>query len=231
MGLVSFARGSPSSLCDGTGHDRLRAGIVKPLANATLFARARRRLHAASLEALSGCRTIIDVAAGDDRLYLKLAARPDVDRVVINDLDVEALRRGARPHPKVARLSADALGLDFLRVTFDGALVKNILHHLADLDAMHRLLQTARRLGRRVVVIEIEDPKTGRLPRLLHRHYYRHLLGERDNEDLFFDHETLSGIVSRAYPGVRWVARRVATVRGTYSLYRVDFPAHHDMEA
>src|SRR5437016_5139947 len=89
-------------------------GIVKPLANATLFRRARRRLHATIIEALSGCQTIIDVAAGDDRLYLKLAGRPDVDRVVLNDRAVEALRRGATPHPKVTRICADALSLDFL---------------------------------------------------------------------------------------------------------------------
>jgi ubiquinone/menaquinone biosynthesis C-methylase UbiE len=198
--------------------------IVKPLASATLFRRARRRLHDEILDALAGCRTIVDVAAGDDPLYLKLAARPDVARVVLNDLDLEALRRGARPHPKVVRISADALSLDFLRHRFDAALVKNVLHHLADREAIHRLLGMARRLARRVVVVEIENPEAARVPRLLHHHhYYRRVMGERDNEELFFEHEELSAIVARAYPGICPIARRIRTVRGTYSLYRLDF--------
>lgn len=198
--------------------------VIKPLANATLFRRARRRLHAAILEYLSGCRTIIDVAAGDDRLYLTLAARPGMDRVMLSDLDVEALRRGARRHPKVVRLCADALGLDFLRARFDGALVKNVLHHLADLEAIHRLLRTARRLAHRVVVVEIENPGRRRLSGLLHRYYYRGLLGERDNEDLFFDHEALQAIVCAAFPDASVSVRRIGTVRGTYSLFRADRP-------
>jgi ubiquinone/menaquinone biosynthesis C-methylase UbiE len=197
--------------------------IVKPLASATLFRRARRRLHDEILDALAGCRTIVDVAAGDDPLYLTLAARPDVDWVVLNDLDLEALRRGARPHPKVVRINADALSLDFLRHRFDGALVKNVLHHLADREAIHRLLGMARRLARRVVVVEIENPEAARVPRLLHHHYYRRVLGERDNEALFFEHEELSAIVARAYPEICPTARRIRTVRGTYSLYRLDF--------
>jgi ubiquinone/menaquinone biosynthesis C-methylase UbiE len=194
-------------------------GIVKSLVNATLFRRTRRQLHGAIEEALAGCRTIIDVAAGDDRLYITLAARPDVEWILLNDLDVRALRRAAHPHPKVSRLCADAATLDVLRYRFDAGLVKNVLHHLTDKAGIQRLLRSVRRVARRVVLVEIEDPDAAAVPRLLHRYYYRGLLGEQDNEDLFF------GCDAKVFPDTRPSVRSIRTLLGRYSLCRLDFPS------
>lgn len=172
--------------------------VAKRLANATLFRRGRRRLHGEILDALSDCVRVIDVAAGDDRLDLKIVADAEVRWVLLNDLDLAALRRGAEAHPSVSRLCADTLRLP-VRRRFDVALVKNVLHHMTDDKTVEALLATAARVARRVVVMEIED--------------------------LFFDHEALRRLLSRTYAGARLEFRRVPTLRGTYALCRVDWPS------
>jgi ubiquinone/menaquinone biosynthesis C-methylase UbiE len=178
---------------------------------------------------LQGSR-VIDVACGDDHEVIELARETPL--VVANDIAIDqiiSLERRYREMktkagiPKAHALmftNHDCLDLPFRKDAFDAALCRNLLHHMNTADDLQLLLTNLRRVARRVVVVEVEDPGKRRLGgRVLHSWYTKFL---KDQGHAFFDRAAFQDVMHEAFKGDLVKLEYYPTIRSTYMLAIVD---------
>jgi len=191
-------------------HRHIVAPLTRPLSSWLI----RSHLRAA----LDGAQTVIDVAVGDDPFALELAVAGKT--VVVNDVDLEALA--------YLKKSADAKGLSVRFVQsdvrhlpldgpFDAVLMKNLCHHLENLDDVRTVLRTLASTGRRILLLEIEDPRRSHVARVWNG-YYRIFLGDKGFN--FIDRGTFVALAHELSPSA--VIRTIRTIKGNYMFSTLD---------
>lgn len=120
--------------------------------------------------------TYLDLCAGTLDFAATLARAPGFGgRIIGADFVTGMLQLGRNKAPKVAPVTADALGLPFPDAMFDGATVGWGLRNLADLDSGLREAARVLRPGARMVVLEMSDPPFAPY-RAMYHFYFRHVL-------------------------------------------------------
>jgi len=174
------------------------------------------------IEALQSRDTVVDVAAGDDTLCIDLAKRGKT--VLVNDLSIGGLNylqrraRAAGVDGKVGFIRSDARNLP-IRMPLDAAVVKNLLHHLRDSEDIRETLFRILRVVRRIVLVEIEDPRHSFLARVWNL-YYRKVLG--DDGHNFIDVSTFHRLVAEMDSAA--TVHFIRTVKGRYLFVVIDAP-------
>jgi ubiquinone/menaquinone biosynthesis C-methylase UbiE len=180
------------------------------------------------LHHVGSANSCIDIACGDDRGVFHLAHK--VPLVVANDIAVDQIvalereyYRGRSTHPKSHSLfftNHDCLDLPFRENAFDIALCRNLLHHMQAARDLTALLGNMRRVARRMLVVEVEDPSDGSIWAQLRHKYYldwlkdggRHFYKRSDFEHVIAQHSQPGDIVRYEY---------LPTIRGTYMIAEV----------
>lgn len=160
-------------------------------------------------------RFIVDVACGDDKLILKTVKEGRV--CVANDITRKSLTGLFSFEYKGGVLvfsNQNAINLKFDK-KFDVAIVKNTLHHFRNPEELDSFLSNARRLAKRVIILDIEDPKKNFLARAWNS-YYRHFL--KDQGGFFLDFEKFKKIICLYFGSKNCSFTRVQTIKGPYIL-------------
>jgi ADP-ribose pyrophosphatase YjhB (NUDIX family) len=197
---------------------RLHGLLVKPF-GASSSRRLRARVHAYA----DGSQTILDAACGDDPLVLELAQKARL--VVANDVSWEALTqlRARVATGNVIFSNHNALQLPY-RTPFDLVICKNVMHHMHDRDELFGLARSLAQVGRRILLVDVENPLRGpRSARLWHA-YYVHWLGDRGGYFLTLDQ--FQAFVRAAFPGGKVSFDRVSTGKGNYLFACVELNRH-----
>jgi len=202
--------GTATALSRQVIHRRVVAPLVFPFSSA--------RLRKFLLNEIAGAASVLDVSCGDDEFILE-AQRPG-RLCVANDRDpvaVSALRARAGGRP-ILLTCGDARSVAF-RCTFDVVVCKNTLHHLPDRDAMLECVRHLATLARRLLVVDIEDPRL-RLGARLWNAYYRRFLA--DDGRGFLTAQDFQTVITAAVPqaGIRFGC--VQTIKGRYLTGVVD---------
>lgn len=167
-------------------------------------------------------RTFLDIACGDDELFLQIAASADV--AVGNDPAGTALNLvGRNPVPPAACATAfDAA--DFPRtMKFDVTLAKCVVHHLADWLHFEAVMDTiAAVTNRRAIVIDIERPTVadGGVRTAGWNWYYRTFLN--DSGTFFPGSEQIFSALRQRFGHEHVTAQVVPTARGRFLVATID---------
>lgn len=166
----------------------------------------------------------IDVACGDDRGIFELSKH--IPFVVANDIAVDQLITLEREYfnkrsmyPKSHTLmftNHDCLDLPFRANAFDVAICRNLLHHMRTAKDLTALLSNMRRIAKRIIIIEVEDPTDGsRWERLRHRYYIDWL---KDEGKHFYKRVDFENIINKYYNKDIIEYKYLPTIRGNYMM-------------
>jgi 2-polyprenyl-3-methyl-5-hydroxy-6-metoxy-1,4-benzoquinol methylase len=157
---------------------------------------------------VSGKR-VIDTSCGDDIIAVKLMERGA--KVTCNDLCKDSMKPLFK-YKGLKFLNKNVLDLTCKR-RYDVVLFKNTFHHLKTTDQIKQCLEVISRLGKRVVIMDIDNPRKYWLARLWNN-YYRYFL--RDQGNFFIDYKKFKKYILMVFPKAR--VERIHTVKGYYML-------------
>jgi ADP-ribose pyrophosphatase YjhB (NUDIX family)/SAM-dependent methyltransferase len=195
--------------------------IVKPVSNIFSSRILRKAVVAASCEVGDDAtRTVLDVACGDDRTVLDLA--PHAQIVVANDIARASMTAlvGDTTTNNIVFTNENLLELSFAR-TFEVVICKNVAHHMRSPEDLDRLFAKLRTLGRRIVFMDIEEPRRSARARLWNW-YYRAC--RHDHGSLFISFDQLNELLGVAFGDCNVTSQKVSTIKGDYMLATIDVP-------
>lgn len=154
----------------------------------------------------------LDASVGDDPLILHISN--DRNFVLGNDICpqlVEPLKR------KVAGRNIIFTLYDVKNLPLSGfevVLWKNCLHHMQDIREAERALASLSQVARRIIVVDIEDPKRSSRRAYFWNQYYKLFLG--DDGDLFFNYAEFKELINRTFPHAAIDFQTIQTIKGRY---------------
>lgn len=124
---------------------------------------------------------IIDVSCGEDNLVHKLSN--DQERIVVwNDISRSQINLIRSPRKNLFFTNHSATQLPFKNNSFDISICKNTIHHMPNREKMLQLLHTLKKVSKKILLIEIENPlETWWLAKFLHHYWYRGFLKDAGN--------------------------------------------------
>lgn len=174
------------------------------------------------IELLQGMNSFLDVACGDDRSIF--AALKKVPLVVANDISVDQLDsmkseylKRQKKMPKANAIlftNHDCLDLPFRENAFEAVLCRNVLHHMRTARDLKVLLRNIRRVGKRVIIVEIQDPSKESVWGRLRHLYYMHFL--HDEGRSFYFRDDFENVIGRHFNGDKIEYEYLHTIRGVY---------------
>jgi 2-polyprenyl-3-methyl-5-hydroxy-6-metoxy-1,4-benzoquinol methylase len=185
--------------------------IFKPL----MYVLASRQLKRSLAGLVPKGKSMLDVSAGDDSFLLTMCSDRQVDFAIANDIiwgQMESSRRTARKQGlPVLFTSHNILDLPF-KVLFDVVLFKNTLHHLRSQSEVIAALQNLKKLGRNIVIVDVERPTYG-APRIVNT-YYRRLLN--DAGEHFWTRSQFRALISEVFGTSGTKFSEIRTLKGVY---------------
>ena len=186
--------------------------IVKPIARYG----STRLLRKAILNAVGDVRgkTVIDVSCGDDVTILKIADK--AKRVIANDISIHAMI------PVIQASYQD--NIQFTHSNFtedldvpqaDIVICKNTLHHLNSVGQIEKALRKLKKLGKKIVIMDIENPKFSARARLWNA-YYIFLL--KDQGRFFISYDQFKSVLQVVYKNMDIRTKKIKTIKGYYML-------------
>jgi len=113
--------------------------------------------------------SIIDVSCGDNSFIFTLGKELNIPTIVENDISWSQLERLRQELLKQNYYRRDVIltnhnvaSLPFVDNAFDVSYCKNTLHHMPDRESQRNLLDNIFRVSKKIILVEIEDPKIGR---------------------------------------------------------------------
>lgn len=164
-------------------------------------------------------RTIFDVACGDDKTILRLAERANL--VVANDISRQSMFSliGTRRRENIIFTNQNVLELD-VKTIFDVVICKNVMHHMKNADEVERLFSVLRKLGKRILVMDVENPHGSILSRIWNKYYTLFL---RDHGGFFMNFHQFNEIIKIFYHSAKNVScKKISTIKGTYMCAVID---------
>lgn len=170
-------------------------------------------------------KSVLDAAAGDDEFILEIAKELGPDISVANDISwrqMAPLRKNAKARAlNIIFTNHNAAELPFV-IQFDIVLFKNTLHHARNKDELLAILARLRSISKRLIIVDIENPKLAYVSRLFNL-YYSHVYGDGDEYHHFFTGHQFRKLVRLAFPApYRTTFAKIHTIKGTYMIAVVD---------
>ncbi|MBI2600349.1 methyltransferase domain-containing protein [Candidatus Daviesbacteria bacterium] len=163
--------------------------------------------------------TVLDIACGDDRLVLKLADK--VKLVVANDIarsSMQLLIKGSTDKG-IVFTNHNLLELKF-KIRFDVVICKNVMHHMRNADEMEIMINTLKRLGKRIIIMDIENPKLTLLANAWNYYYVNFL---KDHGGLFLSFHQFKSIMEIGFKNTKKIqVSKIKTVKGYYMMAVID---------
>ena len=145
------------------------------------------RSHAESAESL------IDVSCGDSGLIRKIA--PDKSKyIVANDVSWSQIKL-INSNPDIIYTNHNAEYFPFKENSFDIVYCGNTLHHMESKNKLLNLFESMAKIGRKIIIVEIENPKESSvIPYLLNKYWYGFFL--KDVGGSYFDKNDFQSVIS-----------------------------------
>lgn len=167
------------------------------------------------------CRNLIDVSCGDNSLLFSLLSNKEIEYVIANDISWSQIEM-IEPKDKVIFTNHNAITFPFKDNAFDFVYCSNTLHHISDSVNLKNLLESLIRVGKKVVIYEIEDPKITRgIPYLLNKYWYRGFL--KDVGEQYLSFEEFKEIINNAYKGKATIKfENFKNIQGNYMIAEIE---------
>lgn len=173
-------------------------------------------------KSLQGANSFLDITCGDDKSIFKSLEK--VPLVVANDISVEQLKnmedqymRGKKNFPKsnaILFTNHDCLDLPFRKNAFDAVICRNTLHHMQSAGDLRTLLSNVRKVAKKIIVVEIQDPaREGLWGRLRHSYYMKFL---KDEGESFYDRTDFETVIEQHFSSDSIKYDYLETIRGVY---------------
>lgn len=167
-------------------------------------------------------QTIVNVACGDDKTILRLAHNAEL--VVANDISRHSMqdiikRSNQKNIKNIIFTNQNLLELDF-RKKFDVVICKNVMHHMKNTSEIELLLEILKNLGKRIIIMDIENPRKTFLARLWNNYYVKIL---KDQGKFFMNFSQFKEIMQLYYQQAKRVeCSTIRTIKGIYILAVID---------
>jgi ubiquinone/menaquinone biosynthesis C-methylase UbiE len=141
--------------------------------------------------------SILDVSCGEDAMIYSLAK--DTSRLVVgNDISWSQIQLAYNGQENIIFTNHNASQLPFISQSFDVTLCKNTLHHMPHRNHLLSLLDSMKRVAKKIVIVEIEKPKdTGWFAYLLHKYWYRGFL--KDVGGAYLDQKQFTSLIHHSF--------------------------------
>lgn len=124
-------------------------------------------------ENMNNVSSIIDVSCGDDKFIFNLSRELKINLVVGNDISWSQIETLNNKYQEVIFTNHNAASLPFVDKCFDVAYCSNTLHHMPNKKALINLLNSMKRISKKLIVVEIENPAVvGGFPKFLNKYWY-----------------------------------------------------------
>lgn len=174
------------------------------------------------LTLLRGVNSFVDVACGDDKNIFSVLEK--VPLVVANDISTDQLasmeKEYSRIQGKLPKSNAilftnhDCLDLPFRENAFDVALCRNLLHHMLTAKDLTALLTNLRKVAKKIIVVEVQDPASEGFWGKLRHSYYMHFL--KDVGQHFYDRHDFETVITQHFSNDKAEFEYHPTFRGVY---------------
>ncbi len=214
----------PMEEVEGRRRHRWRAALhrflIKPLTYWFASKPLKRRIKAFIAEPHS----VLDASAGDDELILEIAGQHSPEVCVANDIawaEMSGIRAKARHRAlNILFTNHNVSELPFKR-RFDVVIYKNSMHHAHTKAELVATLEGLRGLARRLIVVDIEQPRRSRLGWWFHL-YYWYFCGDEGRD--FFTRETFQGALRLIFKdATKEHSEHIHTIKGVYMIGVFDF--------
>lgn len=170
--------------------------------------------------------SVLDISAGDDELILEIARGFSPGICVANDISwkqMASLRADARFRAlKIQFTNHNIVELPFTQ-SFDIVIYKNTLHHIRSKEELLAVFNRLRSISKRLIIVDVEDPKAGWLSYLFHL-YYVHIYGDGEDLHHFFTRDTFVKLIRLAFVDAHEVRfEKIHTIKGNYLIATIDF--------
>ena len=189
--------------------------IVRPIADYG----SSRVLRNAVLRAAGNIegKTVLDVSVGDDHTILKIADK--AEHVYANDISIHAMVPVIQAHTQENITFSHENFLTLKTPKCDVVICKNTLHHLNTPTQIQRALMKLKRLGKKIVIMDVEDPKLTARARAWNAYYVFML---KDQGGFFINYDQFKQVLQTVYKGMSIRTRKVSTIKGNYMLAVVE---------
>ena len=148
-------------------------------------------------EKVIGCSTLLDVSCGDNSLLFSLNYDSNFEFIVANDISWSQIEL-IPPQKHVIFTNHNAITFPFKDNVFDFVYCSNTLHHIPNEENLINLLNSMLRVGKKIVIYEIEDPEvTGGFPYYLNKYWYRGFL--KDAGEQYLSAKDFKKIITETY--------------------------------
>ena len=157
-------------------------------------------------------KRIIDVSCGDDYFPIILAKMGAI--VTCNDICFDAMRPLLKYGCYVAFTNKNLMEVNHER-KFDVVLFKNTFHHLKNVTQIRKTLKSLKNLGRKIIIMDIDDPTKDFLGKVWNT-YYRKVL--KDQGDMFIGYDSFKFHINEIFKRHKVEFKRIRTIKGWYML-------------
>ena len=184
----------------------------------------KNKLQSIMIHKCMGCRRLIDVSCGDNSLIFSLINTEQgksIDYVIANDISWSQIELIPKMD-KVIFTNHNAITFPFKDNIFDFVYCSNTLHHMPNYESLQNLLESLLRIGKKVVIYEIEDPAfTGGLPYILNKYWYRGFL--KDVGEQYLSYKQFRKIINTAYKNKASIKfETFKNIQGNYMIAEIE---------
>ncbi len=152
----------------------IHENFMKPLLR-LLWINKNKMIKKRILEQCSESKNIIDVSCGDDNL-IHILAQDGEKKIIWNDISWSQINT-VESQNNILFTNHSALDMPFTSGVFDIAICKNTLHHMENREQLLLLLKNLKRIAKKVIIVEIENPLNAKgIAWRLHKYRYRSFL-------------------------------------------------------
>lgn len=160
-------------------------------------------------------KSVLDVSCGDDPTIIKIAKR--AKKTYANDIVLESMlpniEKSKKENVKIHFSQGNLLDINMKKV--DVVLCKNTLHHMNTAKQIEKSLRKLKRLGKKIIIMDIENPKLSRLARLWNAYYVFML---KDQGGFFIDYSQFCRVLQVVFADRHFETKKVKTIKGNYML-------------
>jgi SAM-dependent methyltransferase len=169
-----------------------------------------------------GSESFLDASCGDDDFIVKICKKYNFKYLIANDIafqNIYFLSKRIKECNNILFTNHNILDLPYSK-KIDVVLCKNTLHHMHNYKQQILLLKSLKRISRRIILIDIEDPKRSNFLSKLFNKYYNYLLGE--NQDLFLNYDEFRELIKKVFYDKKIKFEIINTIKGKYMMAVID---------
>ena len=165
------------------------------------------------------CKTFLDVSSGDDDLIINIVNKFNPNLIVCNDISPACLDflkgkiNNAKLSEKMIFTNHNILELPF-KYKFDVVICKNTFHHFKNDEEILRALNIFKNLGKKILIVDIEDPMRSTFLAKLWNKYYVYFL--KDQGGYFLNRKKMRKLLSKCFLKEEFSIKSIVTVKGNY---------------